>query len=184
MGGIPVVVKSTGGRTIAKPSALKVVKSAPARVIAKGSAIVKVIGGTQGTPGPPGPGVPIYTTETSADVIPGNAVYVLSNSNIQLAQADALPQARLFGLSLTDTLTGFAAQVATQGLVIQSEAGWDAVTGQTGGLTPGVTYWLDPVNAGKILTPASSTAPFCTFVGKALDSQTLDLDPRSPIKRA
>lgn len=184
MGGIPVVVKRSGSTTVAKPTALKVVRSAPARVIAKGSSVVKVIGGTQGTPGPPGPGVPIYTTETAADVIPGNAVYVLSNSNIQLAQADDLPQARLFGLALTDTLTGFAAEVATQGLVIQSEAGWDAVTGQAGGLTPGASYWLDPVNPGKIITPASATAPFCTFVGKGLDSQTLDLDPRGPIKRA
>ncbi len=53
---------------------------------------------------------------------------------------------------------------------------WDAVTGQTGGLTPGARYFVSSATAGKLTTTAPSAGGTLVFeVGVALSANILSI---------
>ena len=143
---------------------------------------------SQGLPGPPGaPGSSTgsdITAQTDGDVVPGTPVYTTIGSRFDVADATALPAAKMVGLATTSTLAGNAADVQTQDVLTLTTGQWDAVTGQTGGLTSGSTYWLDGASAGLITTtpPATPVSGYNVRVGVALTSVALDIKIRAPLK--
>ncbi len=65
-------------------------------------------------------------------------------------------------------------QVKSSGLVELAPEDWDAVTGGTGGLKLGVTYFLDGAEFARLVTtPPTTPRVFVTRVGIALNARTL-----------
>ena len=111
----------------------------------------------------------------------GQPVYATSGTNVDLAQADAQSTIRISGLvediSIAAAATG---NVVVDGLLTATTGQWDAVTGETGGLTPG-NYFLDAATAGNLTKTAPSTG-FVVRVGHALSSTELEIEIQQPIK--
>jgi hypothetical protein len=94
------------------------------------------------------------------------------------ARADTEPTyTRVIGVVTALTPAGFRQDATTQatGRVTLSEAQWDAVTGQSGGLTPG-PYYLSDADAGEITTTAPSDLnSVVLLVGIAINATTIIL---------
>lgn len=171
--------------TTPAPAVVKVSHVSPFSItISQSDPIIFKVGvqGPAGPPGPPGPaGFPPIVAETDDSLVPGSPVYVKNNAHFGLAQGDAFPQSRFAGFSRTTTAPTFAAEVISGGPLELTTAEWDAITGQVGGLTPGIPYFLSTAVAGRITTVPPSSL-FSVKVGKAVTPTTLDVDPRNPIK--
>jgi hypothetical protein len=109
--------------------------------------------------------------EASALVI-GTPVYNQAAGAVKKAQANATGTARVMGLVADASIAAAASgAIATDGVLTATTTQWDAVTGETGGLTFGAIYFLDPANAGKLTRTVPSTAgQLVVKVGIALSS--------------
>lgn len=97
--------------------------------------------------------------EVSAALVVGTPVYVSAADAVKKAKADALATAVVYGLMLdVSTAAGAIGHVVTDDVMSASTAQWDAVTGDSGGLTAGARYFLDAATAGKL----TKTAPTLT----------------------
>jgi hypothetical protein len=106
--------------------------------------------------------------EADSQIAAGQPIYVLGSGHVDLAQADALPQAGYAGLAQADVAATFAASYAV-GLL--SLADWSAVAGSQY-LTPGAIYYLSTAIAGQITTVAPATG-YLVVVGRALSVSQL-----------
>jgi hypothetical protein len=116
------------------------------------------------------------TNDNAGTIVIGQPVYVKSNGNIDLAQADDANTAQVIGLVFDDAIpsTGLGA-VAVGGALTATTAEWDIVAGTTGGLTPGAIYYLSV--AGKLTeTPPSSIGEYVTQVGYAISPTVLIIE--------
>jgi len=114
----------------------------------------------------------------------GQPVYATSGSAVDLARADAQSTIRVMGLvadvSIAASATG---DILMDGVLEATTTQWDAVTGETGGLTPGANYFLDPATAGKLTQTAPTTAgQFVVRVGHALSTTEFEIEVQQPIK--
>lgn len=152
-------------------------------IVVSDTELIVVEVGVQGPVGPPGPpGTPGHSAQTDDTLLAGSAVYVTGTGTWRLADASGLPGARFAGISQAAVVATFAAVVNTVGPIALTTTQWDAVTGQVGGLTPGAQYWLS-TTAGQISTASpAAQGEFSVQVGKALNTTTLDITPRYPIK--
>lgn len=113
----------------------------------------------------------------------GQPVYV-TGSNVDLARANAQGTIRVAGLVFdTSVLTATPATILLDGVLTATTTQWDGVTGQSGGLTPGANYFLDPDVAGK-LTPTAPVAvgQFVVPVGHALSPTEFEIEIQPPVK--
>ena len=120
--------------------------------------------------------------EASAVVI-GNAVYVFSGTQIKKGQANALGTSDVLGL-MKDVSVAAAASgsIQTDGILTATTVQWDAVTGASGGLTPGSVYYLDPTTSGRLTVTAPSTVgQQVVRIGKALSTTEMDISCEPPI---
>jgi len=109
-------------------------------------------------------------------------VYV-SGNNVLPAQADAQSTVRVAGLADATTANGNPIEVVADGVFTATTGEWDAVTGQTGGLTPGADYWLSATTAGELTTTApDADGEFVQRVGHALSATELEIEVGQPIK--
>lgn len=102
---------------------------------------------------------------------------------VDKARANAAATAVVYGLVYDTTIATTAqGQIATDGPLVATTTEWDAVTGQTGGLTPGALYFLDPATAGKLTTSApSTTGQLIVPVGQATSTTELEISIELPI---
>lgn len=114
------------------------------------------------------PGSTLANEETGA-VLLGTPVYSSSAVGFKKANGNAVGTSDCLGLMFADTASGAQGIVATSGEVTGTTAQWDAVTGQTGGLTFNATYFLDISTAGK-LTSTPPASGFLCPVGKAVSA--------------
>lgn len=113
--------------------------------------------------------------EASAIAI-GRAVYPSASGSVKLAVANASGTKDIVGLvASTSVASGVAGTIAVSGVVTATTTQWDAVTGQTGGLTFGARYYLSNTTAGALTTtpPASG---YVIQVGVALSTTKLSLN--------
>lgn len=98
------------------------------------------------------------TNNTGSTIGKLKALYKTTTADqIALAKADASTTQRFIGFAAAAINNGAAGTVITDGVAVGLTTDWDAVTGQTGGLTPGSVYYLSDVTAGTITTnPPSS----------------------------
>ncbi len=130
---------------------------------------------------------PDLTTATNgnAGALPiGTPVYVSAGDTVDKAKADAAGTKDVFGLvaDVTIAIAGSGA-IQTDGSLVATTGQWDAVTGQTGGLTPGSFYYLSAATAG-MLSPNAPTmdGQFVAPVGKAKSTTELEITILSTIK--
>jgi len=146
--------------------------------------------GCQGMPGPPGlPGGAsdsIIVQQTDDVLLPGNVVYTTAISRFELAIGNGYPQTRAVGLSHFATGAGSAATVQTQDIITLLTTDWDAVTGQTGGLSIGAVYYLSQTSPGMLMTTPPVADPpnvrFNSRIGIALSATKLNVLIRAPIQ--
>jgi hypothetical protein len=116
------------------------------------------------------PSVITVTNENAGTIEICQAIYqTTTTSGVNLAEANASGTSQVIALISSTT--------------IATTAQWDAVvTGESGGLTPGTTYWLDPTTAGNLTaTPPSTVTQFDTYVGVAQSSTVMILGIAQPI---
>ena len=176
----PVVVRSRGS-TVAKLSIAPVITPGNQQTIARSKpTIVKSIGGVQGPKGDAGPD-DICTSPVLEAVAIGQPLYTDPlGAGVGLASSAALPRACFAGIAVTPAAVGFATNYRVSGCFELSTAQWDAVTGQTGGLSPGATYFLDSTNG--MLTTTPTDAGYLVQVGHALSTTSMALEGDGPIK--
>jgi hypothetical protein len=124
------------------------------------------------------------TNDNASAIVIGTPVYVKSNGNVDKAQANASGTVQVLGLvrdaSIPSSTSGV---IQTDGVLSATTEQWDAVTGDSGGLTPGAVYYLSASTAGQLTTNAPTTAgQFVVRIGLALSSTELDISIEPPIK--
>lgn len=122
--------------------------------------------------------------EASAAIVIGTPVYSSAADAVKRGQANAKATGKLVGLVYDVSIAaGATGNIATSGVLVATTAQWDAVvTGETGGLTFGASYFLDPANVGKLTsTPASTPGQVNTFVGTGVSATELEIELGQPI---
>lgn len=90
------------------------------------------------------------------------------------ARANSATTAVCVGLTTAPVAAGDNAIVKYGDILRLTEDQWDQVTGDTGGLTAGATYYVDAATAGLISdTPPASEGSFVVPVGTAVSSTEL-----------
>lgn len=131
-------------------------------------------------------GVDLFTrlNGNAGSLVIGTPVYVPAAGSVDKARANSAATKDVLGL-IADPTVATATQGAVQsdGVLAATTAEWDAVTGQSGGLTPGAIYFLDAASAGK-LTPTAPTADgeFVCRIGLATSTTELEISILTPIK--
>ena len=98
-----------------------------------------------------------------------------SNDHVVLARADFGATAFVVGLCVDDPISQDAI-IEDEGVVRLAGAQWDAVTGETGGLTIDERYYLSSTIAGHLTgIPPVAPGTFQTLVGIALSTTDLEL---------
>ena len=126
----------------------------------------------------------IYTILTNANagaIVIGTPVYASAAGSVNKARANAAATSVVVGL-VTDTTvaTTGAATIRTAGPLVATTTQWDAVTGQSGGLTFGASYYVDPATAGKLTSTIPTTVTqFVAQVGVAVSTTTLVVEVRA-----
>lgn len=122
------------------------------------------------------PGVEFVTADNGegSTVAPGAPVYVETDGDFNLSQADDVATADATGLLVASTGTGAAGQIATGGVLTLTTGEWDAITGGTGGLTPKTKYYVSPSAAGELtVTPPSTTGHVVKPIGEAISTTAM-----------
>lgn len=112
--------------------------------------------------------------EASAIAI-GRAVYVSAANQIKLANANSASTTNVVALVASTSINSSASgSIAVAGMLEATTTQWDAVTGQSGGLTFGATYFLSNTTAGALTTTAPASGHIVP-VGVALGTTKLRL---------
>lgn len=129
--------------------------------------------------------VALANSNASAIVI-GSPVYKTATSNqVDLARANASGTRRVIGLVADTSIASSASgNIQTDGVLVATTAEWDAVTGQTGGLTPGSQYWLSAATAGRLTTTVPGAGNYCVPVGIALSTTEMEISIGPGVKKA
>jgi len=105
----------------------------------------------------------IFDSNTSA----GEVVYISGDGHVDLAQADAEPQALAVGIATQDVLAGETGEYIPVG----------PVSCDTWNLTPGVVYYLDPdVEGGMTSTFPNTVGNHVVILGAAATTTQLNLE--------
>lgn len=127
-------------------------------------------------------GVATETLTPASNMNAGGAVYCSGASASTKARANGSPQAFAVGLCQAAQTSGVAGAVQVNGVLTLSTANWDTVTGGSGGLTAGSTYYLDPTTAGNLTATCPTAAgQYVVIMGRAMNTTDMLITPREPI---
>jgi hypothetical protein len=98
-----------------------------------------------------------------------SVVFTDTAGGFKKANANAVGTSLVTGILTTTTASAASGAVATSGEMSATTLEWDAITGQTGGLTLNAVYFLDNVTAGKLTTTIPGSG-FLIAVGKAVST--------------
>jgi hypothetical protein len=124
------------------------------------------------------------TNDNASPITVGMAVYAKSDGDVDLARANAQGTVQVEGLVADASIAAAAAGfIQTDGVLVAATGDWDAVTGGSGGLTPGSAYYLSAATAGLLTTTAPSSAgQFVVRIGLAISATEMDISITPPIK--
>lgn len=137
---------------------------------------------TAGTNTVTGGSVVTATNGEAGAIAIGRAVYVSASGTVRLANANAAGTKNVAGIVYDASINSAASgAVSVSGSITATTGQWDAVTGQSGGLTAGSIYYLSNATAGALTTTAPSTGYVCP-IGLALSTTVLLLNIGQTIK--
>lgn len=124
------------------------------------------------------------TNDNGSPIVIGNVVYQKSDGDVDLARANAQGTVQVLGLVRDASIAAAAAGlIQTDGILTATTGEWDAITGGSGGLTPGSPYYVSSATAGLLTTTAPSSAgTFVVRIGLASSSTSMDISVEPPIK--
>lgn len=125
-------------------------------------------------------------TRSTPGTFPAGSAVRISNfdgTHAVLAEANAISSASVVGVLTEDSEATIDAKYRSVGTVTLTEAQWDAIAGTSGGLDPGVPYYLSDTTPGMLLPRAAivTSGHFWTQVGIALSATELQLQLSAPI---
>ncbi len=117
-------------------------------------------------------------------IVIGSPVYNDGAGTVDLALADAAATVEVLGLVKDVTIAAAASgAIQTDGIMAATTAQWDVITGDTGGLTAGSVYYLDPSTAGKLTkTAPTAVGDFVVRTGKAISTTEMEITILQPIE--
>lgn len=116
------------------------------------------------------------SNNTTGPVSIGRAVYISGNGQFGLALANNISTSKVIGLvGAVSIAAGATGPIIVDGIVEATAGQWDAVTGQSGGLTAGAEYYLSNITGGALTTSAPTTGVHAP-IGVALSATKLKLD--------
>lgn len=122
------------------------------------------------------------TNDEASSIAIGRAVYVSGSGSVKLANGNAQGTKEVVGLVAAPTIaSGGSGLIATAGVLEATTTQWDAITGQTGGLTFNAKYFLSNTIAGALTTTPPSSG-YSVRVGIALSTTRLKIDVAQSIK--
>ncbi|MBW4692188.1 MAG: hypothetical protein KME27_10525 [Lyngbya sp. HA4199-MV5] len=113
---------------------------------------------------------------------PGSPVYISATNAFQLARANAAGTTKTIGLTSASIAAAASGAVRKDGTLTLTTAQWDAVTTQTGGLTPGADYFLSQAAAGQMVVTTPPTSGYVQKLGTALSSTDFELQLNEPFQ--
>lgn len=117
----------------------------------------------------------------STPLTAGKIVYISTNNTVKLANADGITTKNAFGIVAEPTIeSGVSGMIQTNGQISNTTTAWDAITGTTGGLTAGTSYYLSNSTPG-LITSIPPTSGWIVKIGTAVSSTVLDLHISQPI---
>lgn len=126
----------------------------------------------------------VSLTNGSASPAPiGTVVYISAANTAQPARANASGTTEAFGFVRDTSIAASASgAIQTDGTLTATTTQWDAVTGQTGGLTSGAIYFLSATTAGRLTTTApSASGEYVVRLGRAISTTALEISVEPPI---
>lgn len=120
----------------------------------------------------------------SAGLTIGQPVYLYGSSgHVKRAKADAIATARVHGLIFSTSIAISAwGLYATDNHLTATTAQWDAVTGESGGLTRKAVYYLSAATAGMLTTtPPSTVGQYVVEIGYAQTETMMVIGIKAPI---
>jgi hypothetical protein len=110
--------------------------------------------------------------DNASPITIGQVVYIKTNSNIDLAQANTIATTKALGLVFDPSIAASATgNIQTDGVI--SSADWTAVVGAAS-LTPGALYFLSNSASGQ-MTSTAPTSGFRLPVGKAISATDFEI---------
>lgn len=119
-----------------------------------------------------GPG----TLTAGTNLPAGAALRAAAGGLAELAIADGTANGNVIGVSGTTTIASELSEWAI-GLVVLIASAWDAVTGGSGGLTPGTTYYLSQATPGHLTTVKPGSGQV-VVIGTALSPTAMQVVPQ------
>jgi GH18 family chitinase len=115
--------------------------------------------------------------DNAGALVIGTPVYTSGSGSVDKAQADDVATVEVLGLVRDASIaTTVAGNIQTDGVLTATTGQWDAITGQTGGLTVGAVYYLSPTTAGNLtVTAPSAVGHFVARIGKAISETELEI---------
>lgn len=124
------------------------------------------------------------TNANAGNLVICTPVYASGAGQMDKAQADAASTKNVLGLVADSVVTtNSSGAVQSDGIFVASTGEWDTVTGDSGGLTVGTKYYLDPDTAGMLTDTVPSTqGDFVAEVGIALSTTEMEISIRPTVK--
>ena len=139
----------------------------------------RVTGGSAGAASVP---MTSCTNGEATAITIGMPVYISGADTAKKSVANSASTKEVVGL-VSDVSVASAASgnIQIQGALVATTGQWDAITGQTGGLTVGARYFLDNTTAGKMTTTVPSSGYICS-IGTAQSTTKFIIGLRDPIQ--
>ncbi len=117
-------------------------------------------------------------------IIIGTPVHNDGAGTVDTSQADAVATVEVLGFVRDASIAAAASgAIQTDGVLTATTGQWDTITSDTGGLTAGAVYFLDPDTAGKITkTAPTATSDFVVRLGKAISTTEFEITILQPIE--
>lgn len=123
-----------------------------------------------------------FTNGEVSSIAIGRAVYCSAAGSVKLANANAAGTTIVVGLVAASSIASAASgSIANSGFLTATTGEWDAVTGQSGGLTFGSTYYLSNSTAGALTTTAPASG-YVVAVGVAMSTTKMAIQINRPIQ--
>lgn len=122
------------------------------------------------------------TNGEAGAVVIGAPVYISAASTYKKAKGDAAGTTPVFGLQVDVSVAAAGTgSIQTEGILAATTVQWDAITGQSGGLTPNAYYYLSNATAG-LLTLTQPSTGYWQVVGIAVSTTEMKIMPGPVIK--